>query len=80
MSKHNENILELVSKTIYETTFMSKDKNGSYRRQLDRIKKMVKIYAEEYAESILKDTIENTTSTEDTNNNPIEDGDTEENN
>ena len=78
MSKHNENILELVSKTIYETTFMSKDKNGSYRRQLDRIKKMVKIYAEEYAESILKDTIENTTSTEDTNNNPIEDEDTEE--
>ena len=54
MSKHNENILELVSKTIYETTFMSKDKNGSYRRQLDRIKKMVKMYAEEYAESILK--------------------------
>ena len=49
MSKHNENILELVSKTIYETTFMSKDKDGSYRRQLDRIKKMVKMYAEDYA-------------------------------
>jgi hypothetical protein len=62
--EHSENILELISKTIYETTFMSKEKDGSYRRQLDRIKKMVKMYAEEYAESILEETIENTTSTE----------------
>ena len=36
------------------------------------------MYAEEYADSILEETIENTTSTEDTNNNPIEDEDTEE--
>ena len=75
--EHSENILELISKTIYETTFMSKEKDGSYRRQLDRIKKMVKIYAEEYAESILKETTENTTSTESIEDTPTSSGDTE---
>ena len=74
--EHSENILELISKTIYETTFMSKEKDGSYRRQLDRIKKMVKMYAEEYAESILEETIENTTSTEDIEDTPTISGDT----
>jgi len=74
--EHSENILELISKTIYETTFMSKDNDGSYRRQLDRIKKMVKIYAEEYAESILEETIENTTSTKDIEDTPTSSGDT----
>ena len=74
--EHSENILELISKTIYETTFMSKEKDGSYRRQLDRIKKMVKIYAEEYAESILEETIENTTSTESIEDTPNSSGDT----
>ena len=74
--EHSENILELISKTIYETTFMSKEKDGSYRRQLDRIKKMVKIYAEEYAESILEETIENTTSTESIEDTPTSSGDT----
>jgi len=78
MSKHNENILELVSKTIYETTILCKVNEGDYIRHMDRIKKMVRMYAEEYADSILEETIENTTSTEDTNNNPIEDEDTEE--
>ena len=73
---HSENILELISKTIYETTFMSKEKDGSYRRQLDRIKKMVKMYAEEYAESILEETIENTTSTESIEDTPNSSGDT----
>ena len=75
--EHSENILELISKTIYETTFMSKEKDGSYRRQLDRIKKMVKMYAEEYAESILEESIENTTSTEDIEDTPTSSGDTE---
>lgn len=75
--EHSENILELISKTIYETTFMSKEKDGSYRRQLDRIKKMVKIYAEEYAESILEETIKNTTSTESSEDTPTISGDTE---
>lgn len=74
--EHSEHILELISKTIYETTFMSKEKDGSYRRQLDRIKKMVKIYAEEYAESILEETIENTTSTKDIEDTPTSSGDT----
>ena len=74
--EHSENILELISKTIYETTFMSKDNDGSYRRQLDRIKKMVKMYAEEYAESILEETIENTTSTESIEDTPTSSGDT----
>jgi len=74
--EHSENILELISKTIYETTFMSKEKDGSYRRQLDRIKKMVKMYAEEYAESILEESIENTTSTEDIEDTPTSSGDT----
>jgi len=74
--EHSENILELISKTIYETTFMSKEKDGSYRRQLDRIKKMVKMYAEEYAESILEESIENTTSTEDIEDTPTISGDT----
>ena len=74
--EHSENILELISKTIYETTFMSKEKDGSYRRQLDRIKKMVKIYAEEYAESILEETTENTTSTESIEDTPTSSGDT----
>ena len=76
--EHSENILELISKTIYETTFMSKEKDGSYKRQLDRIKKMVKMYAEEYAESILEETIENTTSTEDSEDTPTISGDTKE--
>ena len=75
--EHSENILELISKTIYETTFMSKDNDGSYRRQLDRIKKMVKMYAEEYAESILEETTENTTSTKDIEDTPTSSGDTE---
>ena len=74
--EHSENILELISKTIYETTFMSKEKDGSYRRQLDRIKKMVKMYAEEYAESILEETTENTTSTESSEDTPTSSGDT----
>lgn len=74
--EHSENILELISKTIYETTFMSKEKDGSYRRQLDRIKKMVKMYAEEYAESILEESIENTTSTKDIEDTPTSSGDT----
>lgn len=76
--EHSENILELISKTIYETTFMSKEKDGSYRRQLDRIKKMVKMYAEEYAESILEESIENTTSTKDIEDTPTSSGDTKE--
>ena len=75
--EHSENILELISKTIYETTFMSKEKDGSYRRQLDRIKKMVKMYAEEYAESILEETTENTTSTKSSEDTPTSSGDTE---
>jgi len=74
--KHSENILELISKTIYETTFMSKDNDGSYNRQLDRIKKMVKMYAEEYAESILEETTKNTTSTESSEDTPTSSGDT----
>ncbi|MDB4335516.1 hypothetical protein N9994_00470 [bacterium] len=74
--EHSENILELISKTIYETTFMSKEKDGSYRRQLDRIKKMVKMYAEEYAESILEESTENTTSTKDIEDTPTISGDT----
>ena len=74
--EHSENILELISKTIYETTFMSKDNDGSYRRQLDRIKKMVKMYAEEYAVSILEETTENTTSTESSEDTPTSSGDT----
>ena len=74
--EHSEHILELISKTIYETTFMSKEKDGSYRGQLDRIKKMVKMYAEEYAESILEETIENTTSTKDIEDTPTSSGDT----
>ena len=74
--EHSENILELISKTIYETTFVSKDNDGSYRRQLDRIKKMVKIYAEEYAESILEETVKNTTSTKDIEDTPTSSGDT----
>lgn len=74
--EHSENILELISKTIYETTFMSKENDGSYRRQLDRIKKMVKIYAEEYAESILEETVKNTTSTKDIEDTPTSSGDT----
>ena len=74
--EHSENILELISKTIYETTFMSKEKDGSYRRQLERIKKMVKMYAEEYAESILEESIENTTSTKDGEDTPTSSGDT----
>ena len=74
--EHSENILELISKTIYETTFMNKEKDGSYRRQLDRIKKMVKIYAEEYAESILEETTENTTSTKSSEDTPTRSADT----
>ena len=47
-----------------DDALMSKDNDGSYNRQIDRIKKMVKMYAEEYAESILEETVKNTTSTQ----------------
>jgi len=65
---HDEKILELVSKTIYETTILCRVNEGDYIRHIDRIKNMLKMYADSYLEDYIdgmEDTIENTTSTED---------------
>ena len=64
MSKHNENILELVSKTIYETTILCKVNEGEYIRHIERIKNMLKMYADSHLGDYI-DGMENTTSTED---------------
>lgn len=72
MSIHDEKILELVSKTIYETTILCRVNEGDYYRHIDRIKNMLKMYADSYLEDYI-DSIENTTSTEDIEND-IEDG------
>ena len=69
---HDEKILELVSKTIYETTILCKVNEGDYYRHIDRIKNMLKMYADSYLEDYI-DSIENTTSTEDIEND-TEDG------
>ena len=63
MSMHDEKILELISKTIYETTILCKVNEGDYYRHIDRIKNMLKMYADSYLEDYI-DSIENTTSTE----------------
>jgi len=60
MSMHDEKILDLISKTIYETTILCRVNEGDYYRHIDRIKNMLKMYADSY----LEDYIENTTSTE----------------
>jgi hypothetical protein len=68
MSTHDEKILELISKTIYETTILCKVNKGEYIRHIERIKNMLKMYADSYLEDYIdgmEDTIENTTSTED---------------
>ncbi len=72
MSTHDEKMLELISKTIYETTILCKVKEGDYYKHIDRIKNMLKMYADSYLEDYI-DSIENTTSTEDIEND-IEDG------
>ena len=72
MSMHDEKILELISKTIYETTILCKVNEGDYYRHIDRIKNMLKMYADSYLEDYI-DSIENTTSTEDIEND-TEDG------
>ena len=69
--RHDEKILELVSKTIYETTILCRVNEGDYIRHIERIKNMLKMYAESYLDDYIddmKDTIENTTSTEDIEN------------
>ena len=66
MSIHDEKILELVSKTIYETTILCRVNEGDYYKHIDRIKNMLKMYAESYLDGY-KDSIENTTSTENDN-------------
>ena len=63
MSMHDEKILDLISKTIYETTILCKVNEGDYYRHIDRIKNMLKMYADSYLEDYI-DSIENTTSTE----------------
>jgi len=72
MSMHDEKILDLISKTIYETTILCKVNEGDYYRHMDRIKNMLKMYADSYLEDYI-DSIENTTSTEGIEND-IEDG------
>ena len=67
MSIHDEKMLELISKTIYETTILCRVNEGDYYRHIDRIKNMLKMYADSYLEDYIdgmEDTIENTTSTE----------------
>tara|TARA_B100000497_G_C7678549_1_gene410317 strand:- start:1286 stop:1495 length:210 start_codon:yes stop_codon:yes gene_type:complete len=66
MSIHDEKILELVSKTIYETTILCRVNEGDYYKHIDRIKNMLKMYAESYLDDYIDD-IENTTSTENDN-------------
>ena len=66
MSIHDEKILELVSKTIYETTILCRVNEGDYYKHIDRIKNMLKMYAESYLDDYI-DSIENTTSTENDN-------------
>jgi hypothetical protein len=63
MSMHDEKILDLISKTIYETTILCRVNEGDYYRHIDRIKNMLKMYADSYLEDYI-DSIENTTSTE----------------
>tara|TARA_Y100000389_G_scaffold92690_1_gene89460 strand:- start:136 stop:342 length:207 start_codon:yes stop_codon:yes gene_type:complete len=63
---HDEKILELVSKTIYETTILCRVNEGDYYKHIDRIKNMLKMYAESYLDDYIDD-IENTTSTENDN-------------
>ena len=63
MSMHDEKILDLISKTIYETTILCRVNEGDYIRHIDRIKNMLKMYADSYLEDYI-DSIENTTSTE----------------
>lgn len=72
MSMHDEKILDLISKTIYETTILCRVNEGDYYRHIDRIKNMLKMYADSYLEDYI-DSIENTTSTEDIEND-TEDG------
>ena len=72
MSTHDEKILDLISKTIYETTILCRVNEGDYYRHIDRIKNMLKMYADSYLEGYI-DSIENTTSTEDIEND-TEDG------
>lgn len=69
--RHDEKILELVSKTIYETTILCRVNEGDYIRHIERIKNMLKMYAESYLDDYIndmEDTIENSTSTEDIEN------------
>tara|TARA_R100000951_G_scaffold116465_1_gene128419 strand:+ start:1068 stop:1277 length:210 start_codon:yes stop_codon:yes gene_type:complete len=66
MSIHDEKILELVSKTIYETTILCRVNEGDYYKHIGRIKNMLKMYAESYLDDYIDD-IENTTSTENDN-------------
>ena len=66
MSIHDEKILDLISKTIYETTILCRVNEGNYYRHMDRIKNMLKMYAESYLDDYIDD-IENTTSTENDN-------------
>jgi hypothetical protein len=72
MSTHDEKILDLISKTIYETTILCKVNKGDYIRHIERIKNMLKMYADSYLEDYI-DSIENTTPTEGIEND-IEDG------
>lgn len=64
---HDEKILELVSKTIYETTILCRVNEGDYYKHIDRIKNMLKMYADSHLDDYI-DSIENTTSTEDIEN------------
>lgn len=64
---HDEKILELVSKTIYETTILCRVNEGDYIRHIERIKNMLKMYAESYLDDFI-DGMENTTPTEDIEN------------
>ena len=70
---HDEKILDLISKTIYETTILCRVNEGDYYRHIDRIKNMLKMYADSYLEDYIENYIENTTSTEDIEND-TEDG------
>lgn len=72
MSTHDEKILDLISKTIYETTILCRVNEGDYYRHIERIKNMLKMYADSHLEGYI-DSIENSTSTEGTEND-IEDG------
>ena len=64
MIKHDEKILDMISKTIYETTILSKVNSGEYLRQLERVKNMIVMYADSHLEDYI-DGIENPTSTDD---------------